>query len=368
MAEDHSGYDYEEDHVMWDSPEDNFADSNDTPDYEALSDLPQRRRSNFGRVSKEFTFPAPGEEAQFSPSPLMARSDHHGADNGGHSDTQPTNHEQLGHLGERLQHDGHSGLRPQVHYDSSQQRHFDADSGHERHLADSENHGAQIPQTNDEDVAAQANLSDLQRSLRALSGREDDRIGLTDNSPLRTRRGREIFNQSNNDAGLSGPMDPALRAILAPSAGQPRDIGYSDEYVKNSRAYHQKQKEKAANRQQRQRRQKSTIVVRTMKSIPICPTILEVILEVKIPLKQSILLLSFIIIKFLLRVARLTRVQNWRHRGVPYSNKPSVTRVRTLTGAVPTPSQLCILRQVASCPSVTQLRRFNSHRVQKRYA
>jgi hypothetical protein len=39
MADEHSGYDYEEDPVMWDSPEENFADLNDTPDYEALSDF-----------------------------------------------------------------------------------------------------------------------------------------------------------------------------------------------------------------------------------------------------------------------------------------------------------------------------------------
>lgn len=95
MAADQSGYDYEEDPVMWDSLENNFADLNDTPDYEALSDLPQRRKSNFGRFSEEFTFPAPGEEAHFSPSPLMARPDYHGAGNVGHSDTQPANHEQL---------------------------------------------------------------------------------------------------------------------------------------------------------------------------------------------------------------------------------------------------------------------------------
>jgi hypothetical protein len=72
MAAEYSGYDYEEDPVMWDSLEDNFADLNESPDYEALSDLPLRRRSNFGRVSEEFT--TYGASSQVS------------RENGGHSD------------------------------------------------------------------------------------------------------------------------------------------------------------------------------------------------------------------------------------------------------------------------------------------
>jgi hypothetical protein len=50
------------------------------------------------------------------------------------------------------------------------------------------------PTANDEHPA-QDNLLNLQRSMQTLSGREDGRIGLSDDSPLKTRRGREIFNQ-----------------------------------------------------------------------------------------------------------------------------------------------------------------------------
>jgi hypothetical protein len=64
MASEYSGYDYEEESVMYDSPEENFADLNESPDYETLSDLHHPRRSSVGRVSEEFSFPHPGEEAQ----------------------------------------------------------------------------------------------------------------------------------------------------------------------------------------------------------------------------------------------------------------------------------------------------------------
>jgi hypothetical protein len=90
-----------------------------------------------------------------------------------------------------------------------------------------------------------------QRSMRALRGRDGERIGLTDDSPLRTRRGRERSNEQINNAGLNaGPLD---HAILAPNTGHVRgDIGYSDDYVENSRDYHQRQKAKADRHKQRQ--------------------------------------------------------------------------------------------------------------------
>jgi hypothetical protein len=107
MASEYSGYDYEEDPVMWDSPENNFADLNESPDYEALSELRPPRRSSVGRVSEEFSFPAPGEAAQFSPSPLMTRL---GRDNGGQSHIR-ANHEQQRHL---TQVSSKSGILPKI--------------------------------------------------------------------------------------------------------------------------------------------------------------------------------------------------------------------------------------------------------------
>jgi hypothetical protein len=59
IASPYSGYDYEDEPVMWDLPEDNFADLNESPDYEALSDLHPPRRSSVGWVSEEFSFPPP---------------------------------------------------------------------------------------------------------------------------------------------------------------------------------------------------------------------------------------------------------------------------------------------------------------------
>lgn len=44
-----------------------------------------------------------------------------------------------------------------------------------------------------------------------------------------------------------------MRAILAPSAGQPRDIGYSEDYVANSREYHERQRAKAERHRQKAR-------------------------------------------------------------------------------------------------------------------
>jgi hypothetical protein len=176
MAAEYSGYDCEEEPIMYDSPEDNFADLNESPDFEALSDLPHQRRSSVGRISEEFAFPAPEEEAHFSPSPMMA-GPASSRGNGGH--------------------DG------QANHEQTDQRHLDA-GFQDGHLAINEgarNHA-------DDEHTAQTNLSDLQRSMRALSDREDARIGLTDNSPFRTRRGREIFNATINNAGLSGSLEP----------------------------------------------------------------------------------------------------------------------------------------------------------------
>jgi hypothetical protein len=130
-----------------------------------------------------------------------------------------------------------NGGQSSLQANHEQQRHLDAGFEQQRHLAENQGGPAQV--ANDEHLELPAQ-SDLQRSMQALSGREEGRIGLTDDSPLETRRGREIFNQTINDAGLSGPLDPGARAILAPQLGQARDIGYSDDYVENSREYHQR--------------------------------------------------------------------------------------------------------------------------------
>jgi hypothetical protein len=178
---------------------------------------------------------------------MMQRPDHYrGPGNGGH------------YSQDSRANGGNSAL--DAHHE--QQRHIDADIGEPRHLAIigagrperhlAKNQGGMA--ANDEHPA-QADPTNLQCTMQALGGREEGRIGLTVNSPLRTRQRCKIFNQAINDAGLAGPLDSGARAILAPRMGQARDIGYSDEYVENSHACHQKQKEKAANRQQRQRRQ-----------------------------------------------------------------------------------------------------------------
>jgi hypothetical protein len=78
-----------------------------------------------------------------------------------------------------------------------------------------------------------------------------------DEVPLRTQRSRELFNAQTNchEAGISGPVDGNLAAVMAARVGdRRRDISYSDDYLENSRQFNEEQRWKAASRAQRNRR------------------------------------------------------------------------------------------------------------------
>jgi hypothetical protein len=92
-----------------------------------------------------------------------------------------------------------------------------------------------------------ANLQRVPQNLpqnRAARQREDERRIQArawmseDEVPLRTQRSRELFNAQCNchEAGISGPVDGNLKAVMAARAeDRGRDIPYSDDYLENSR-------------------------------------------------------------------------------------------------------------------------------------
>jgi hypothetical protein len=65
MAPEYPGYDYEEEPVMYDSPEDNFADLNESPDYEALSDRASSKKEQFWSSLRRICFPGSRRRGTF---------------------------------------------------------------------------------------------------------------------------------------------------------------------------------------------------------------------------------------------------------------------------------------------------------------